>query len=119
MQSFKREERGYKDYRVSDDVFVCHWNDNNVVTLATNFENWSLTIATRWSYEMKAKVSIPQLIASYNKHVGGVDKCDQAIAHLRTRMRIRKWWWPIFAYFKDVSAVNNQPVARDAIFVCI
>ncbi|KAF9419654.1 hypothetical protein HW555_003932 [Spodoptera exigua] len=66
-----------------------------------NFENWDLESATRWSHEKKAKVAIPQpsLIASYNKHMGGVDKCDQAVANLRTRMRIRKWWWPIFTFW--------------------
>lgn len=52
------------------------------------------------------------LIASYNKYIGGVDKCDQAIANLRTRVRIRKWWWPIFAYFLDVSVVNSWLLAR-------
>ncbi|CAH2088127.1 unnamed protein product [Euphydryas editha] len=55
INQFKREERGSSDYRVSDDVFVCRWNDNNVVTVATNFENWALTSATRWSHEKKQK----------------------------------------------------------------
>lgn len=112
VNQFKKEERGYSDFRMSDDVFLCRWNDNNVVTVATNFENWDLGFATRWS--KKAKVAIPQpsLIASYNKHMGGVDKCDQAVANLRTRMRIRKWWWPIFAYFLDVSLVNSWLLAR-------
>ncbi|XP_060801591.1 piggyBac transposable element-derived protein 3-like [Amyelois transitella] len=114
VQQVKREDRGYYDYRMSDDVFICRWNDNNVVTVATNFENWALTSATRWSNEKKSKISIPQpaVIASYNKNMGGVDKCDQAVANLRTRMRIRKWWWPIFAYFIDVSVVNGWFLAR-------
>ncbi|CAH2088128.1 unnamed protein product [Euphydryas editha] len=44
--------------------------------------------------------------------MGGVDKCDQAVANLRTKMRIRKCWWPIFAYFLDVSVVNGWLLAR-------
>uniref|UniRef100_A0A2H1WZ04 SFRICE_028619 n=1 Tax=Spodoptera frugiperda TaxID=7108 RepID=A0A2H1WZ04_SPOFR len=109
-----REERGSSDYRMSDDVFVCRWNDNDVVTVAINFENWALTTVTRWSNEKKRKNFNPQpsVIASYNMHMGGVDKCDQLVPNLRTRMRIRKWWWPIFAYFLDVSVVNGWVLSR-------
>ncbi|CAK1554360.1 unnamed protein product [Leptosia nina] len=114
VKQFKKEARGHYDYRVADDVFVCRWNDNNVVTVATNFENLAITSATRWSNEEKAKVQVPQpsLISNYNKYMGGVDKCDQAVANLRTRMRIKKWWWPIFAYLLDVSVVNAWLLAR-------
>lgn len=104
VKQFKKEERGFYDFRLGDDVFVCRWNDNAVVTMATNFQNFEIATAKRWSNEKKAKVALPQplLISNYNnynKYMGGVDKCDQAIANLRTRMRIRKWWWPISHIF--------------------
>ncbi|KAL3281399.1 hypothetical protein HHI36_004608 [Cryptolaemus montrouzieri] len=38
--------------------------------------------------------------------MGGVDKIDQLIAVYRSRIRQRKWWWPIFAYLLDASVVN-------------
>lgn len=44
--------------------------------------------------------------------MGGVDKCNQSVANLRSRMRIKKWWWPIFIYFLDVSVVNAWLLAR-------
>lgn len=114
VKQFKTEEGGFYDFRLGDDVFVCRWNDNNVVTMATNFQNFEIASAKPWSNEKKAKVALPQplLISNYNKYMGGVDKCDQAVANLRTRMRIRKWWWPIFAYFVDASVVNAWLLAR-------
>lgn len=114
VKQFKKEKRGHYDYRLGDDVFVCRWNDNNVVTVATNFQNLEITSATRWSYEKKGKILVPQpsIISNYNKYMGGVDKCDQAVANLRTRIRIKKLWWPIFAYFVDVSVVNGWLLAR-------
>lgn len=64
INQFKREERGSSDYRMPDDVFVCRWNDNDVVTVATNFENWALTSATRWSNEKKSKNFNPPAVSN-------------------------------------------------------
>ena len=44
--------------------------------------------------------------------MGGVDKMDNMVANYRTRMRQRKWWWPIFAYLFDVSVVNAWLLMR-------
>ena len=38
--------------------------------------------------------------------MGGIDQLDQSVAAYRTRMRQKKWWWPIFIYFFDVTIVN-------------
>jgi hypothetical protein len=39
--------------------------------------------------------------------MGGVDKLDGMVANYRTRIRQRKWYWPIFAYLSDVCVVNT------------
>ena len=35
--------------------------------------------------------------------MGGVDQLDQSVAAFSTRIKQRKWWWPIFIYFFDVT----------------
>lgn len=62
----------------------------------------------RWSPAEKRRVRVPQpaAISAYNKNMGGVDMMDQAIAVYRSRIRQKKWWWPIFAYLLDASVVN-------------
>lgn len=44
--------------------------------------------------------------------MGGVDKLDMLIACYRTRMRQRKWWWPIFSYLFDATVVNSWLLMR-------
>ncbi|GFS75159.1 hypothetical protein NPIL_571891, partial [Nephila pilipes] len=33
-----KETRGAKDFRSEGTVFICHWNDNTVVTVASNHQ---------------------------------------------------------------------------------
>lgn len=110
----KKKRRGDYDYRVSDDgIMLLRWNDNNVVTMATNYEELSTQDVSCWSREKKGLISLsqPSVVMSYNKNMGGVDKMDQLVAGYRSRMRLKKWWWPIFAYFVDVSVVNGWLLA--------
>jgi len=44
--------------------------------------------------------------------MGGVDQTDQQVACYRTRVRQRKWWWPIFNYLFDVTVVNAWYLMR-------
>lgn len=105
-----KESRGYCDYRYDDNsgVLICSWKDNKVVTMATTFDSVNLTNCVRWSKEKKSKVNVPQpeMIANYNKGMGGVDLMDQMISVYRSRIRQRKWYWPIFLYLLDVSITN-------------
>lgn len=108
QKELQEEGRGSFDFRTAENVMLVRWADNSVVTAATNFENMSVGTVKRWSREKKARVQVPQptLFASYNKGMGGVDIMDQNVAAYRTRMRQRKWWWPIFVYLFDVSVSN-------------
>lgn len=107
-KSLQEEGRGSYDFRSAKDIMLVRWNDNSVVTIATNYEHLSLGTASRWSREKKAKVQVqqPTVFATYNKAMGGVDLLDQNIAAYRTRMRQRKWWWPIFVYLFDAAVTN-------------
>lgn len=104
----KKESRGNSDVISCSKVLVVKWNDNSIVSLASNFGSASLGKASRWSNVERKKVLInrPTMFDLYNKGMGGVDQMDQQVACYRSRIRQRKWWWPIFAYLLDVTVVN-------------
>ncbi|XP_064461586.1 piggyBac transposable element-derived protein 2-like [Ornithodoros turicata] len=89
----KKLERGSYDYRTRKNVLLVRWNDNSVVTVATNYDGIDVGATKRWSREQRKHATVPQpkVVAHYNKGMGGVDNMDQQVATYRTRMRQRKW----------------------------
>jgi hypothetical protein len=47
------------------------------------------------------------MFIKYNGGMGGVDLLDMMVAVYRVRYRIRKWWFPIYAWSLNVCAVNG------------
>ena len=58
-------------------------------------------------------IDIPNVIAYYNKHMGGVDLFDQSVSAYRSKIRVKKWYWPIFLYMLDGSISNAWHIYRD------
>ena len=114
VNTLKKEARGAYDYASTNDVLVIRWNDNSVVTIAANFGSVVEGKVSRWSNAEKKKVPVtrPTLFQTYNQGMGGVDQIDQQVACYRTRIRQRKWWWPIFIYLFDVTVVNAWYLMR-------
>ena len=93
----KKSARGTYDYRLDtqSSTIVVRWNDNSVVTLASNCHGVEpIGSAQRWSSAEKSRISIsqPHLIGQYNRNMGGVDRMDQNISAYRITIRSRKWW---------------------------
>jgi len=110
-EKLKKQPRGSTDYRLDQNtgVIVVRWNDNSVVTVASNcYGVEPFGQAQRWSYAEKKRVMIqqPQIIAQYNGSMGGVDRMDQNVAAYRISIRSKKWWWPFFSYCADVAMQN-------------
>lgn len=107
-KTWKPKPRGSSHFVSCENVTFVQWKDNKVVTLGTNYDNNDIVMTTRWCKESKTKKQItqPKIVANYNKYMGGVDKMDKLIALYRTRMRQRKWYWPIVSYLLDASVSN-------------
>lgn len=112
----EKQPRGYYEYQTdaNDTIALMKWKDNKVVSCITNYDTIDRGTCTRYSRDAKEKVTVPQPkpIANYNKGMGGVDKMDQAVSSYRTRIRQKKWWWPIFVYLVDVSVSNAWLLMR-------
>jgi hypothetical protein len=71
-------------------LFV-RWNDNNIVTMATNYDSVDpVGKVKRWFTVEKAKVDIPQplLFQTYNSSMGGVDLLDPQLQNKHSREEV-------------------------------
>ena len=99
----KTKERGFYIYAYEEnsETVLCKWKDNNTVCIISNGACVEPSgTAKRWSTKDRRKVDIqqPYLIKVYNNYMGGVDLFDSNIAHLRPRIRGKKWWWSPFVF---------------------
>ena len=103
----KKAERGDFDFRCDGEVYVCKWNDNAIVTIASNHEtHLPLHEATRRVKSTpKTKVKQPFLVHKYNEGMGGVDLMDRLLAKYRPGIRGKKWYWPLFSNALNLSIV--------------
>ncbi|KAK3889958.1 hypothetical protein Pcinc_006110 [Petrolisthes cinctipes] len=108
-KEFDKKERGSHDYRSDDTVLCARWNDNSVVTIASNYYGVNpMQKVNRWvKKEGKKTVPQPYLISMYNKGMGGVDVCDRMLSSYRPRLRSKKWWWNIFVQLLNLSVVAS------------
>jgi hypothetical protein len=98
--------------KVHKDVLIVKWNDNSVVTMASNCRGITQTckvekIGTVDGKRVKIQVECPSVIQKY-KYMGGVNWLDENVDHFREGMRGEKWWSPIFAFGID-AACQNAP----------
>lgn len=114
---FKKTKRG--TYKIAtdeiSDVMIVRWNDNSVVSAATNFDSATpVNKVGRFSREKKKVVSIdqPLLFESYNRGMGGIDRADQNISLYRVSIRGKKWYFPLFCQMLDLSEQNAWQLYR-------
>lgn len=115
VKNMKKKDRGTYDFSFEKEqqILLVRWNDNSVVTVATN--NCSiepLVGAKRYNRKEKKIDSIPQpkVIADYNQHMGGVDLHDNGISNYRINVKGKKWWWPLFVNLIDSVIVNSWKI---------
>jgi len=107
----KKTERGSYDFRLAKDenIVVCKWNDNSVVSIASNALSVRPTNnVTRYSQKEKKNISVtqPHLVRVYNENMGGVDRCDQNISLYRISVRGNKWYFPLICHCIDLAEQN-------------
>ncbi|KRX76103.1 PiggyBac transposable element-derived protein 3 [Trichinella sp. T6] len=91
--------RGYFEHACDGEMYVCRWNDNAAVTIASNYHtHFPVKTVKRYSKAEKKHVDItePNIIRQYNKYMGGVDVMDKVLSSYRPKFRSRKWWWNYF-----------------------
>ena len=104
----KEKKKGTANHATTDKVLIIKYRDNNVVAIASNFESPEMGQTKRYSKGKKGLCFSSPTCGSQELQfvLGGVDHLDQWVANYRSRMRQKKWSWPIFLYFFDTTVVN-------------
>ncbi|KAJ4446437.1 hypothetical protein ANN_13133 [Periplaneta americana] len=105
-KEMKKKKRGEFDFWCDGDIYMCRWNDNSVVTLASNYQTHLLLGTTkRYSRQSKKRIDVPEpyIVRKYNKGMrGGGCRCVRPTAVL---LRDKKWWWNFFSNGLNVAVV--------------
>ena len=104
---WKKKPRGSYYYRSEGNVICVKWQDNCVVTDASNYYGVNpIQVTERYvKNETRKSVNQPYLIKMYNTGMGGIDICDKLLASYRPRLRSKKWWWNLFSHAINLSLV--------------
>ena len=105
----KAVQRGTMDVIYNNDVVLVGWKDNKAVYMASNkYDAIADKTCRRYNRveRKEVQVPIPTMIREYNANMGGVDLLDSMVACYRIQFRMKKWWWPCYAWSLSVSAVN-------------
>jgi len=110
-KSLEKKDRGFFNQRTDSQgvMTVVGWNDNRSVYVTSNVVGVQPTsTVSRWCRKTNSRINVvqPNLIRKYNKHMGGVDRCDQNISTYRISTHCKKWWWALFAWVPDMVLQN-------------
>ncbi|XP_003377622.1 presenilin-1, partial [Trichinella spiralis] len=101
--------RGYFEHACDEEMYVCRWNDNAAVTIASNYHtHFPVKTVKRYSKAEKKHVDItePNIIRQYNKYMGGVNVMDKVLSSYRPKFRSRKWWQVFFTFNIPIDYVT-------------
>ena len=106
-----RKHRGTMDYRndSTNKIVVTRWNDNSVVTLASNCQVVNPVGKAKWYSGKESKIieiDEPYVVRYYNQNMGGANRMVKNISFYRIPVRIKKWWMPLFIFMPDAAIQN-------------
>ena len=95
---------------------LVNWKDRDIVYCMTSAGNTNLVdTCCRRSNEGLLNLTRPQLIADYNRYMGGVDLADMRRLHCNsTIMGQHRWWLKLFFYLLDVGTANALVLFRES-----
>lgn len=110
-KSLKKNGRGSFDVRVEENHNICtvKWYDNRAVTLVSSFAGPEpVQKSQRWDKATKTIIDVekPDIVGTYNKHMGGVDLLDSFAAKYKFPMKSHHWYIYIFWHTIILAVIN-------------
>lgn len=104
----KKLKRGESLKRMKGNMLAVTWKDTRVVNVLSNLPKDDCLGDTQTDRRTKKDGELitipkPNIIQTYNQHMGGVDLSDQRIATYRRHMKSLTWYLQIF-YLLDLAA---------------
>lgn len=97
------------------DIRAVQWYDNRIVSLVSTFSGtYPITKVKRFfkSENCKKEIDRPDIVSTYNMHMGGVDLQDSLLGLYPIKLKSRKWYMRIFCHMIDVVIVNAWLLSR-------
>ena len=90
------------------------WKDTKNVCFLSNFHSpQAMGVVNRMGADKtRSQVNVPKIIEDYQKHMKGVDLCDQNVSYYLPAHKTVKWWRRLFFYLTQVSIVNSYVYAK-------
>ena len=105
--TMKKTPRGSFDYCSDSVIEAVKWNDNSVVTIASNVLGTEPVgrVKRRVKGKGETMVQQPNIVKRYNQGMGGVDLMDRALSEFRPCIHGKKWYWPLLVNALNISVV--------------
>lgn len=82
------------------------WKDKKVVRMLTTMHNPTMIGTNKQNRVTKEEIMKPNVVVSYNKNMGGVDKTDQSISSYETIHKTVKWYHKLYFHLFDTAIYN-------------
>lgn len=110
-KELKKEGRGAVDYQVetSSNIIALRWYDNKSVDVVSSYVGIEPAgEVRRWDKRSRQYIFIPRpnIIATYNMFMGGVDTLDSLTSLYKQKMKSRRWYMYIFWHTIMITVVN-------------
>lgn len=111
-KELKKMGRGSHDTvtRCDGTVTCVHWYDNkSVVMLSTAQGVDPISRCQRWSKKGREYIDIPRpdVVATYNTSMGGVDMAGRMLSYCASRARTKKWTVRVILHMFDMAITNS------------
>ncbi|XP_060763987.1 piggyBac transposable element-derived protein 2-like [Neoarius graeffei] len=110
-KTLKKKGRGTFDVRVEKNHNICAvtWYNTRQVTLVSSFTGPEpVEKVKRWDKTAKTFVEVqrPNIVATYNKNMGGVDLLDSLAAKYKFPLKSHRWYIYIFWHTIILAVIN-------------
>ena len=96
-------------------LLATKWIDNRSVAVLSSFDSVEPMKTVKW-YDKKEKkfikVQCPAAIASYNKHMGGVDLLDAFLSYYQKNIQSKKWYNWLLWHFFDLVLIQGSYIKK-------
>jgi len=107
-QNLKQLKRGDSVMRHKCNTTAVAWLDRKPVYVVSNAHLPTVGYVKRKNPDgSSVQISCPNIVAEYNRHMGGVDLLDQLKCYYSGDRKSRRWWMRLFFHLLDLCVINS------------
>ncbi|KAL0861647.1 hypothetical protein ABMA27_009141 [Loxostege sticticalis] len=103
---FYLEEKKLRQYiwARKNKIYVSEWVDKRPVLMITTLNHPEMVNDTNRHGQSKSK---PLEVATYNKFMSGIDRCDQMVSHYSSPSKTARWYKKVIFHLLDLAVWNS------------